>query len=429
MRLNSPLTRAVACFGLLVLMLAPGVRGDEPSTRPAAHPPYLLTLIPRLRSGVATLNLSDDQKTQVNSILDAAEQDAKTLTDQLQNLSPPERYQKIGPFIRKLRTDLAGAMDADQFKTLSQNFPILRDPGGNGPATRRSGPTTRGNGAAPPRPAERLEALRAALAKLDLSDEQKKKVADLLASLQAKLQDIRQSPDSGDAQARLQQLRQDIRSKLQEILTPDQMQQFRDLMQEQSGAGGRLSAVDADKPDADARPTDSKPILPQPGDAAPDFAAVMLGGNTMHLSTWKGHVVVIEFGSLSCPVFRDEAPRMEQLRNEMGMRAAFLLIYTREAFPAGPENLPRNADEGVSIPQASDLIQRKAAAERARAALHITIPTAVDSMSDEIANAYGGMPNGAVVIGKDGKIVAREQWTNPDSLRRAIDRADGFPVD
>jgi len=63
---------------------------------------------------------------------------------------------------------------------------------------------------------------------------------------------------------------------------------------------------------------------------------------------------------------------------------------------------------------------------RAQQILHITLPMAVDSMTDQIAGAYGGMPNGAVVIGKDGKIVAREQWTNPDSLRRAIDRADGI---
>jgi hypothetical protein len=29
-----------------------------------------------------------------------------------------------------------------------------------------------------------------------------------------------------------------------------------------------------------------------------------------------------------------------------------------------------------------------------------------------------------VVIGKDGNIAAHENWTNPDSLRRAIDEAN-----
>jgi hypothetical protein len=420
MKFNSQLTRICAYVALLVVLLATGSRGDEPATRPTGARLFLSGLVPRIRSAVAKLNLSDDQKTKVDSILDAADQDAQSLGDQMQSLSQQERYEKIGPFLHKLRQDLAGAINADQFKTLSQNIPILHEQGANGP-------TTRGDSAA--RPGQRLDAVKAALAKLDLSDDQKQKVADLLAELQTKLQQIRQSADGGDVQSKLQQLRDEMRSRLQEILTPDQMQQFRDLMLEQPG-GGRLKETDSDKPAADAAaadaaPTDPKPTLPQPGSDAPDFSAVMLGGNTVRLSTWKGHVVVIEFGSLSSPVFRDQVPRMEKLRNDVGMRAAFLLIYTREAFPVGPENLQRNADDGISVPQATDLVQRKATAQRAKEILNITLPIAVDSMSDEIANAYGGMPNGAVVIGKDGKIVAREQWTNPDSLHRAIDRASG----
>jgi thiol-disulfide isomerase/thioredoxin/predicted nucleic acid-binding Zn-ribbon protein len=423
MKFNSSLTRICACFGLLILVLASGVRGEGPATRPAGAQPYLLGLVPRIRSGAAKLNLSEDQKDKVNSILDAAAQDAKTLTDEVQTLSQQERYEKIRPFLSKLRTDLAGAMDADQFKALSQNIPVLRDQGG-------AGPTTRGDTAA--RPGQRLEAVKAALAKLDLSDDQKQKIADLLADLQNKVQQIRQSADGGDVQSKLQQLREDMRAKLQDILTPDQMQQLRDLMLQQPGGGGRprgsasTRSSDDSSATADLTPADSRPMLPEPGSEAPDFAAVMLGGNTVHLSAWKGHVVVLEFGSLSCPIFRDQVPRMEKLRNEVGMRAAFLLIYTREAFPVGPENLQRNADDGLSVPQATDLVGRKATAQRARELLNITLPMAVDSMSDQIANAYGAMPNGAVVIGKDGKIVAREQWTNPDSLRRAIDRANGY---
>ncbi len=51
------------------------------------------------------------------------------------------------------------------------------------------------------------------------------------------------------------------------------------------------------------------------------------------------------------------------------------------------------------------------------------MPVAVDSMNDDVSNAFGTFPNGAVVIGKDGNIAAIEHWTNPESLRRAIDRA------
>jgi hypothetical protein len=49
-------------------------------------------------------------------------------------------------------------------------------------------------------------------------------------------------------------------------------------------------------------------------------------------------------------------------------------------------------------------------------------------MKDSVSSAFGTFPNGAVVIGKDGNIAARQQWTNPDTLRTAIDEAVNAPV-
>jgi hypothetical protein len=49
-------------------------------------------------------------------------------------------------------------------------------------------------------------------------------------------------------------------------------------------------------------------------------------------------------------------------------------------------------------------------------------------MDDAVSNAFGTFPNGAVVIGKDGNIAALEHWTNPESLRRAIDQAYEAPA-
>ena len=80
------------------------------------------------------------------------------------------------------------------------------------------------------------------------------------------------------------------------------------------------------------------------------------------------------------------------------------------------------------MPQATTLDERKAEAQEAQRELRITIPMAVDSMDDAVANAYGTFPNGAIVIGKDGTIAARQQWTNPDTLREAIDQAYAAPI-
>ena len=160
----------------------------------------------------------------------------------------------------------------------------------------------------------------------------------------------------------------------------------------------------------------------------PDLQIIEANGRAFSPSQYKGHIVVLEFGSMSCPVFRTHAQEMEKLKAIEGARAFFLIVYTREAFPAGDKNVERNRDEGVSVPEAKSLNDRKAQALEAQRELRITIPVAVDSMDDSVSNAFGGYPNGVVVIGKDGKIAARQQWTNPDTLRTAIDEAVFAPA-
>ena len=117
--------------------------------------------------------------------------------------------------------------------------------------------------------------------------------------------------------------------------------------------------------------------------------------------------------------------KIEGYRRRAGI---FLIVYTREAFPAGDKNVERNRDEGVSVPEAKTLNERKAQALETQRELRITMPMAVDSMDDSVSNAFGSFPNGAVVIGKDGNIAARQQWTNPDTLQIAIDEAVSAPA-
>jgi hypothetical protein len=58
-----------------------------------------------------------------------------------------------------------------------------------------------------------------------------------------------------------------------------------------------------------------------------------------------------------------------------------------------------------------------------RQALHITLPIGVDGMDDAVSKAYGGFPNATVVIGRDGRIAGRQQWTDPSGLPRLIEAA------
>jgi Spy/CpxP family protein refolding chaperone len=405
----------------------PGNASVSPGMRPG--PAFV---IQRLKRAVSQLNLTDDEKTKVDAFFDAANQQGIDLSQTLADMQPPERYQKLAAFGHQLRQQLSQVLTNEQMKTVDQE--LERRPG-PGPATRPGigadgAPGRNGPGG------EMIENLRQAIAKLDLSDDQKKQVADLLESTRQKMADLRQKAQAGeDVQADMQQVRQNMREQLQTILTPDQMQSLMQAIQQIRQERGQSSRSAPEpgggKPGTEsdvALPADLQTSGPDAGSPVPDVRLIELNGHTFTPSKYKGHVLVLEFGSMSCPVFRQHAQEMETLKTAEGPRAFFMIVYTREAFPAGDKDVQRNKDEGISVPQAATLDDRKAEALEAQRELRITIPMAVDSMDDAVSNAYGTFPNGAIVIGKDGTIATRQQWTNPDTLRVAIDQANAAPA-
>jgi hypothetical protein len=113
---------------------------------------------------------------------------------------------------------------------------------------------------------------------------------------------------------------------------------------------------------------------------------------------------------------------LEKLKSELGTRATFAIVYTREAHPAGEWDVARNKEEGISIEQSKSLDARKSAAQVARDKLKLTTPIALDTMANDAAIAYGAGANSAYVIDRDGKIAARQQWFEPMALKRAVDK-------
>ena len=414
-------------------------------------------VIRRYKSAVTQLDLTDDEKSKVDGVFTQANQKGLDLSQTLADAQPQDRYSLLTGFNKQIHQDLAGVLTDDQMKTLDEKL-------GPGLGQRNGGQRNRGqqnasqqnagqtpadqSSTAPPsttrptagrqNPGGGLRYVQQALDKLDLTDDQKQQIKDLLATTQSKIADLRNKAAGGaDVQQDLQQVRKDMRQKLQTILTPDQMQAFTQAMQQanqqRGGANARRpgqfsTAAEPKESVADNKPLDLQSTGPQPGSPVPDTQIIEANGRAFSPSQYKGHVVVLEFGSMSLPVFRSHAPDMEKLRGIEGSRAFFLIVYTREAFPAGDKNVERNRDEGVNIPQAANLDDRKAQALEAQRELRITIPMAVDSMDDSVSNAFGSFPNSTIVIGKDGKIAARQQWTNPDTLRLAIDDAFTAPA-
>ena len=86
--------------------------------------------------------------------------------------------------------------------------------------------------------------------------------------------------------------------------------------------------------------TFSLSVVPQPetfagpevGQNIIDFTATRLDGTTVNLSDYLGQVIVLETGSITCPIYTDTTDAMNRLV-EAYPEVAFLLLYTHEAHP------------------------------------------------------------------------------------------------
>jgi hypothetical protein len=199
---------------------------------------------------------------------------------------------------------------------------------------------------------------------------------------------------------------------------------------EDQDMGGMMGRPGRERPGGEpARANPPEPLLDapgvSPGQPAPDVTLKRLDGTNFAPAAFRGKLLLIEFGSYSCPSFRQHAAAMEQLKADYAGNSdlALLIVYTKEAHPAGAWEVARNREQRIAVEQPADQAARAALAKKAQAALRLTIPLALDSMDDAAAAAFGGFPNGAVLVGRDGRVIARQQWTDPTGLHRLIDRA------
>ena len=80
------------------------------------------------------------------------------------------------------------------------------------------------------------------------------------------------------------------------------------------------------------------------GEAAPDFTLPLVTGKgEVTLSTWRGkQPVVLIFASYTRPPFRRQSGDLERLYQEYKDRAAFVLVYIREAHPDSVRYVPKD---------------------------------------------------------------------------------------
>jgi len=172
---------------------------------------------------------------------------------------------------------------------------------------------------------------------------------------------------------------------------------------------------------------------PRVGEKAADFTLRSTTGDSICLSDlYREKPVVVEFGSLSCPIFRGKIAAMEQLYREFGDEVHFLVVYTVEAHPAdspGPYRdsiwvTDRNRQAGILINQPSSFDERWAVALETELLQGINRTVVVDRMDNETWQQYGQRPNCAIVIDTGGRVALKQMWCNPGQLRRHLGQHD-----
>lgn len=421
----------------------------------------------RVRDALNELNLTDDQNKKIDAILDQARSDFQNLAPQLRTMQPQERQQKMRDLIDGMRDKLKAVLTPEQQQQFVKKMQEMRPQRGNGQLGQNStnSPTALPSNTQA-QPGQKMDAmiqrLQESLAALNLNGDQKAQANKIIQDTKAQLNDLRNKARNGginpdDARSQTQDILSSTRDQLAGILSKDQQEQLRDeiqkrvnesspatrptasadmkdeAMKDQTMQGDTMQG-DAMKDGANGSSGNSKnsnvsksaflsSAGPKIGEPAPALNATSIMGRPVQLAAFKGKLLVIEFGSYSSPSFRDHMAKMEELARQNDLRASFLIVYTKEAHPQGGWDVDRNREDRISVPQSTDMKSRTADAQEAREALKITIPIAIDSMDNATAATYGAGENSAVVIGRDGTVVAKEDWCDPFRLKAAIDEA------
>ena len=148
-------------------------------------------------------------------------------------------------------------------------------------------------------------------------------------------------------------------------------------------------------------------VGPKVGEKAPDFELETVDGNTRSLLQFDGDFLVLEMGSITCPLFQSRRKIMETLDKKIdGVNSA--VLYVREAHP------------GAEIPGHKNFGDKLACAARLKVADGETRTVFVDSFDGHAHRAYGSMPNAVFIINRHGCVVFRSDWNNPSATRAAL---------
>ena len=124
---------------------------------------------------------------------------------------------------------------------------------------------------------------------------------------------------------------------------------------------------------------------PEVGEKAPDFPLETHDGQKKQLLDFEGECLVLELGSMTCPLFLTRHDSMQRIAQDYP-NVSHAVLYVREAHP------------GEAVPSHKTIEDKKACAALLKTELHDPRTILADGVEGTAHLAYGSMPNAIYII-------------------------------
>lgn len=146
---------------------------------------------------------------------------------------------------------------------------------------------------------------------------------------------------------------------------------------------------------------------PAPGEKAPDFQVTDADGAPRRLLDFDTRFLVLETGSITCPLFQGRRSGMERLRARSG-DTTFRVLYVREAHP------------GAAIPAHRTPEDKRDCARRLIDEDGEQRDIVIDAPDGPVHRAYGSYPNAVFIINRAHCVLWFSDWNAPGATERAL---------
>jgi len=147
---------------------------------------------------------------------------------------------------------------------------------------------------------------------------------------------------------------------------------------------------------------------PKVGESFPDVALTSLEDETVRISDFRGKQLVLETGSITCPMYVKDVKKMKAVVDSHP-DSVFIVMYVREAHP------------GPSIPAHTEDEMKRAWASRLEETVSEGRTVLVDDVRGTAHQMLGSFPNMVYIIDPNGIVSWRTNWSDTKTVSAVLD--------